>query len=175
MKNSSADQIRSFLFPSPVGMLEIQEKKGAIAGVLFRPSEKKASSSPALSPVMELCLEELEEYFRGIRRTFTVPLHLEGTPFQKRVWQALLEIPYGETRSYQDIAAAVGNPKAPRAVGGANNKNPVALIVPCHRVIGKNGSLVGFGGGLHIKEWLLAHEKRHASESRKNSPGVSAQ
>ena len=101
---------------------------------------------------------ELEEYFAGKRREFTFPLDLRGTDFQKKCWGALLHIPYGETRSYADIARAIGRPKAVRAVGGANHQNPVAIVVPCHRVIGSGGSLTGYGGGLPLKEKLLQLE-----------------
>ncbi|MGO0059351.1 methylated-DNA--[protein]-cysteine S-methyltransferase [Brevibacillus fluminis] len=101
---------------------------------------------------------ELEQYFAGIRRDFTVALDLYGTPFQQTVWTALTHIPYGETRSYKDIAEFIGSSKAVRAVGGANNKNPIPLIIPCHRVIGAGGSMVGYGGGLSIKEHLLRLE-----------------
>lgn len=101
---------------------------------------------------------EIEEYFAGSRRDFTVTLDLYGTPFQKTVWTALTHIPFGETRSYKDIALFIGSGKAVRAIGGANNRNPIPLIIPCHRVIGANGSLVGYGGGLPIKEHLLKLE-----------------
>lgn len=103
--------------------------------------------------------KQLTEYEKGIRKSFELPLHLKGTEFQKQVWNALLEIPYGETRSYQEIAIRIGKPKALRAVGGACNRNPIGIIVPCHRVIGKNGSLTGYAGGLSYKELLLNHEK----------------
>ncbi|MBA4493421.1 methylated-DNA--[protein]-cysteine S-methyltransferase [Paenactinomyces guangxiensis] len=103
-------------------------------------------------------VQQLDEYFHQSRREFDLPLDLYGTRFQKLVWKQLLEIPYGEVRSYKEVARAIGAPKAVRAVGGANNKNPVSIIVPCHRVIGSNGSLVGYGGGLHIKEYLLTLE-----------------
>ncbi len=102
---------------------------------------------------------ELEEYFTGERKTFTFAFHGEGTPFQEKVWQALCQIPYGETRSYKEIAIAVGNPKGSRAVGMANNRNPISIVVPCHRVIGANGKLVGYAGGLEIKDKLLQLEK----------------
>lgn len=102
---------------------------------------------------------ELEQYFAGERRAFSVPLDLRGTSFQLACWGALLDIPYGETRSYSDIARAIGHPQACRAVGMSNNRNPVALIVPCHRVIAANGSLCGYGGGLDIKRKLLAFEQ----------------
>jgi O-6-methylguanine DNA methyltransferase len=102
--------------------------------------------------------QELEEYFAGRRRQFTFPLDLRGTEFQLACWRALLAIPYGETRTYADIARAVGKPQAFRAVGMANNRNPVAIVVPCHRVIASNGTLCGYGGGLHIKRTLLELE-----------------
>ncbi|MCK9159916.1 MAG: methylated-DNA--[protein]-cysteine S-methyltransferase [Bacteroidaceae bacterium] len=104
---------------------------------------------------------ELEEYFKGERKVFDLPLNLIGTDFQKKVWSALCEIPYGETCSYKDIAVAVGKPNASRAVGMANHRNPIVIIVPCHRVVGANGSLVGYGGGLDRKKWLLDLEKNH--------------
>jgi methylated-DNA-[protein]-cysteine S-methyltransferase len=103
-------------------------------------------------------VEELEEYFQNKRTAFTVPLCLDGTDFQKRVWTALRTVPYGKTASYLDMANEIGNPKAVRAIGGANSRNPISIIVPCHRIIGKNGTLVGYEGGLWRKEWLLKHE-----------------
>ena len=103
-------------------------------------------------------IAELSEYFSGIRHTFSLPLDLHGTTFQLAVWQELLRIPYGETRSYQDIAVEIGRPQATRAVGGANGANPVPIIVPCHRVIGKNGTLTGYSGGLDVKTTLLQLE-----------------
>lgn len=102
--------------------------------------------------------EQLEDYFSGKRCTFDIPLDLCGTPFQKKVWNALKEIGYGETRSYKEVAQEVGAPKAVRAIGGANNKNPIPIIIPCHRVIGSNGNMVGYGGGLDKKEILLSLE-----------------
>lgn len=103
--------------------------------------------------------KQFTEYEKGIRKIFDLPLHIKGTEFQKKVWNALLEIPYGETRSYQEIAIQIGNPKAVRAVGGACNRNPIGIIVPCHRVVGKNGSLTGYAGGLDYKKLLLENEK----------------
>jgi methylated-DNA-[protein]-cysteine S-methyltransferase len=105
---------------------------------------------------------QLAEYFAGRRRAFELPLHLSGTAFQQRVWTALLEIPYGETASYGTTAAAIGAPRASRAVGLANGQNPIPIVVPCHRVIGANGSLTGYGGGLDAKRWLLSHEATHS-------------
>lgn len=115
-----------------------------------------------LHPMHNEVFRELEEYAANERTTFTVPLDMRGTTFQKRVWQALQSIPYGTTKSYAEIAEEADSPKAFRAVGMANNKNPVSIIVPCHRVIGKNGKMVGFGGGVHLKEGLLALEKAQA-------------
>ena len=108
--------------------------------------------------------EELHAYSAGELKRFTVPLDLRGTPFQLEVWRALLDIAYGETRTYADIARTTGHPRAFRAVGLANHSNPIAIIVPCHRVIGSNGQLVGYGGGLALKRALLDHEQRHAPQ-----------
>jgi O-6-methylguanine DNA methyltransferase len=118
-------------------------------------------SKAALAPY----LRELDEYFAGKRRVFSMPLDLRGTEFQLQCWRALLEIPYGETRSYADIARAIGHPQAFRAVGMANNRNPIAIVVPCHRVLASNGSLCGYGGGLDIKCKLLELEGAPLGES----------
>jgi methylated-DNA-[protein]-cysteine S-methyltransferase len=105
-------------------------------------------------------VDQLKEYFDGNRKQFDFPLHLEGTDFQLAVWKALLEIPYGQTRSYADIAQSIGKPGAARAVGMANHNNPIAVVVPCHRVVGRDGSLTGYAGGIHLKQHLLAIEGR---------------
>lgn len=112
------------------------------------------------NPILEKTKKELSEYFVWTRKIFDIPLIPEGTDFQKKAWQALQNIPYWETRSYKEEAIMIWNPKAVRAIGWANNKNPIVIIIPCHRVIGKNGSLVGYGGGLDRKIWLLEHEKQ---------------
>lgn len=109
--------------------------------------------------------EQLREFFADERRDFSLLLDPAGTPFQQQVWQALREIPYGETRSYADIANALGNPTATRAVGAANGRNPIGIVVPCHRVIGADGSLTGYAGGVHNKRWLLDHERRVTGSS----------
>ena len=116
-------------------------------------------------PILHETAAQLERYFRGALREFDVPLDLQGTEFQKRVWSALLEIPYGETRSYSDLARRLGKPNATRAVGAANGANPIAIIVPCHRVIASNGSLWGYGGGLERKRFLLDLEASTSSSS----------
>jgi methylated-DNA-[protein]-cysteine S-methyltransferase len=110
------------------------------------------------TPILQETVQQLKEYFAGARKEFDLPLDVYGTTFQKLVWEQLRQIPYGEVRSYKDVALALGSKKAVRAVGGANNKNPLSIIVPCHRVIGSNGALVGYGGGLNIKEYLLRLE-----------------
>jgi methylated-DNA-[protein]-cysteine S-methyltransferase len=112
------------------------------------------------TPLLKKAAQELQEYFIGKRKRFDLPLSPQGTDFQQKVWKALQDIPYGAVCSYKDIARAIGNEKACRAVGGANNKNPISIIIPCHRVIGANGSLVGYGGGIEIKKQLLALEQK---------------
>ncbi|MEO7795423.1 MAG: methylated-DNA--[protein]-cysteine S-methyltransferase, partial [Thermoanaerobaculia bacterium] len=115
---------------------------------------------------------ELEAYFAGELREFSLALAPEGTLFRQKVWRALLDIPYGATESYGALAQRIGLPQAARAVGLANGRNPISIVVPCHRVIGKNGALVGYGGGLERKQWLLAHEQRHAVGAQQRLPGL---
>lgn len=144
---------------SPVGTLFLTANEQGLTGLRFRDvKEETGEVAREESPLIAQAKQELEEYFAGKRTVFEVPLCLRGTPFQKKVWEALRQIPYGETRSYQEVAVMAGNPKACRAVGMANNRNPVSIIVPCHRVIGKNGSLTGYGGGLDVKTYLLKLE-----------------
>jgi len=140
----------------------ISEESNTIMGVFFGKTGKKglAGFVKAETALIKKAAGQLEEYFAGKRKVFSLPLALNGTEFQKSVWRALQTIPYGETRSYKEIAVLTGSPKAYRAVGLANNRNPIAIIVPCHRVIGSNGDLVGFGGGLPLKKQLLDLEKR---------------
>ncbi|HEX5960492.1 MAG TPA: methylated-DNA--[protein]-cysteine S-methyltransferase [Rhodanobacteraceae bacterium] len=126
-----------------------------------KPAAPPADAEPDKSK-LHAAARQLDEYFAGTRQQFELPLHPSGTPFQLEVWGALLTIPYGETVSYADIARRIRRPRAVRAVGAANGANPLAIIVPCHRVIGSHGNLVGYGGGLPAKRWLLAHERRHA-------------
>lgn len=145
---------------TPVGKLCIGEKEGAITRVTWQQLPKEWVLEE--TELIQKCKQELDEFFEGKRKTFDLPLAPEGTAFQKRVWDALREIPYGETRTYKDIAIAVDSPKGFRAVGMANNKNPIAIIVPCHRVIGSNGKLVGYAAGMEIKTWLLALEQRES-------------
>jgi len=157
------EMLHYFRTPSPVGPLFLAvsgkglvrlEFEGRVQEIDARAIRLQESRS-AVSPY----LRELDEYFAGRRREFSAPLDLRGTEFQLACWQALVEIPYGETRSYRDIAEAIGHPLAFRAVGMSNNRNPVAIIVPCHRVIASSGSLCGYGGGLDIKRKLLDLEQ----------------
>jgi len=127
------------------------------------PAVRKRVDSPLKGrALLRAAQKQFEEYFAGTRQAFELPLHPHGTPFQLEVWGALLSIPYGETTSYAQIARRIRRPSAVRAVGAANGANPLSIIVPCHRVIGSDGELVGYGGGLPAKRWLLAHERRHA-------------
>lgn len=148
---------------SPVGQLKLIAKGPALAAILWendRPNRVLlgAMSEDQGSDILNQVEQQLVEYFAGTRERFDLPLDFHGTEFQKKVWQALLTIPFGETRSYLDIAMQIGNPAAVRAVGGANGKNPISIVAPCHRVIGSSGSLTGFAGGLAAKELLLTLE-----------------
>jgi methylated-DNA-[protein]-cysteine S-methyltransferase len=142
-------------YKSPVGDLVIESEDNKITTVNFLKTNK---GDTILTPVIEQCITELEEYFFEGRKFFTVDLKFNGSEFQNKVWQELINIPYGRTISYLELAIRLGDPNTIRAVGLANGQNPIAIIVPCHRVIGKNGDLVGYGGGLDKKEWLLLHE-----------------
>ena len=140
-------------YDSPIGILKIAEDDQGITEVSFQ--EEIGADQKEGSLYLEKTLRQLEEYFAGIRRSFDVPLSLKGTEFQKKVWHALKEIPYGHTACYQEVAAMIGNEKASRAIGNANHHNPVVIIVPCHRVIRADGSIGGYGGGIERKKYLL--------------------
>lgn len=142
-------------YPSPIGLVELGATETALVTLYFVEEPRYASTS---SPLLATVIQQVREYFDGIRTHFELPLDFQGTPFQRQVWQQLLTVPYGQTCSYQEIANTLGNPKAGRAVGAANGQNPISIIAPCHRIIGSNGSLIGYGGGLWRKEWLLKHE-----------------
>jgi len=145
------------IYKSEIGPLEVVGHQNGILTITF--VEDESGAGRFLPACMKECLQQLDEYFKGKRKKFSVPLLLDGTDFQKAVWRQLQRIPFGQTASYGDVARAVGSPRAFRAVGNANNKNRIPLIIPCHRVIGSDGKLVGFGGGIWRKEWLLDHEK----------------
>lgn len=146
------------IYEFPFGFLKI-EYEGDVLISLKKINE--TSDYGKKTDFTELVYKEIMEYLNGKRKSFDIKYEINGTEFQKKVWKELTKIPYGETRSYKEIAVAVGNPKASRAVGMANNKNPIAIIVPCHRVIGSDGKLVGYAGGLDMKRALLTLEKKY--------------
>lgn len=146
------------IISSPTGNLKLIGNKQCVKEITWTREKKKLTRFPK-SHALSKATKELNEYFCGKRKVFSFPIAPEGTPFQRKVWKALQSIPYGRTASYQDIAIKVKSPQAARAVGMANNKNPLPLVIPCHRVIGKNGDLVGFGSGLKKKKWLLELER----------------
>ena len=150
-------------FESPIGLITVNGNDDGLLGVWYESHARTLSDFGVQDdehPILQLTISQLTEYFNGERREFSIPLAANGTEFQNKVWQALTTIPYGETWCYKDLAIAVGNPKASQAVGGANGKNPISIIVPCHRVIGKNGSLTGYAGGVDIKQALLKLEAK---------------
>lgn len=144
---------------SPVGPLLLASDQDGLRLIEFEPARypepKNESWVKRLNPILEQTIAELSEYFQGKRREFDIPLAPHGSAFQRKVWNALLGIPYGTVCSYSDVARRIGEPTASRAVGHANGRNPIPIIVPCHRVVGANGSLTGYGGGLHVKKFLL--------------------
>ena len=140
---------------SPLGVVNIVASSEGITSVSF---DDEAWNKPEPNAITDLCKQQLLEYFAGQRQQFDLPLDQCGTDFQRAVWAQLLAIPFGKIASYSDVAIAINNPKAVRAVGAANGRNPIAVIVPCHRVIGSNKTLTGYASGLHRKEWLLQHE-----------------
>ncbi|HEY4533292.1 MAG TPA: methylated-DNA--[protein]-cysteine S-methyltransferase [Fusobacterium sp.] len=145
---------------SPVADLYLVEERGQLIEISFHRLEHQEEMEEKRTELLEEVERQLQEYFAGRLQHFDLPLHPQGTEFQKKVWKALMSIPYGETRSYGEIAKRIGNEKAVRAVGGANHVNPISIVIPCHRVIGKNGTLTGYGGGLKIKETLLTLERK---------------
>jgi len=154
------------MMSSPVGRLKLIATDAGLAAILWendRPSRVRlnAEAEDARHPVLVETERQLGEYFAGRRKAFALKLDLDGTAFQRKVWSALLTIPFGETRSYGQIARQIGNPDAVRAVGAANGRNPVSIVTPCHRVIGSTGKLTGFAGGLEVKARLLALEGSH--------------
>jgi methylated-DNA-[protein]-cysteine S-methyltransferase len=155
----SNDQVA--YFESPIGLIEIVGSATGVSALNFvevgGARSKRRGKGPLPEPLTD-CRTQLDEYFRGDRRSFSIKLDLRGTDFQKRVWNKLRSVKFGRTTTYKALAAAVGNPAATRAVGGANHRNPVSIIVPCHRVVGSDGRLTGYGGGLWRKDWLLRHE-----------------
>jgi methylated-DNA-[protein]-cysteine S-methyltransferase len=148
-------------YPSPIGPVEVSGTSEGILSVSFVKRRLPDDRNPP--ECVKEGIRQLDEYFKGRRKSFSLKLLPQGTPFQERVWQQLRKIPYGEVVSYGDVARAIGNPNGYRAVGMANNKNPIGIIIPCHRVIGSDGKMVGYGSGIWRKEWLLKHEKSERS------------
>ncbi len=151
----------TFFYNTPVGKIAIQDNGSAITNIDFYGDIVNEDFNIKETKLIKETAKQLHEYFSGKRKKFDLPLAPQGTPFQQKVWDALQQIPYGETRSYKEIAIEIGQDNAYRAVGMANNKNPIAIIIPCHRVIGSNGKLVGYASGLNIKEQLLLLEQNY--------------
>lgn len=142
-------------YDSPIGTVEVGGSDDAVTSLVFVEKKRRGTTSNA---VCDEAVRQIAEYFEGKRQEFDLPIELTGTDFQQRVWSKLDAIPFGQTVSYGDVARSIGKPTASRAVGTANGSNPISIILPCHRVIGNDGSLTGYGGGLWRKEWLLKHE-----------------
>ncbi len=161
-------------FESPIGRLQLRGTDSALTGVFMEPHPTCADALRDGAPLRD-ARQQLEEYFTGERREFSLVLKAEGTDFQRRVWAALSEIPFGKTISYGELARRIGNPRAVRAVGLANGRNPISIVVPCHRVIGADGSLTGYGGGLERKRFLLALENGGRGAEEDRHPRLSGQ
>ena len=151
------------IIKTPLGFTKITGDENGISSIIVLNSEEQTTD---IIPIeLEDCVQQLQEYFEGLRTNFDLELNPEGTDFQKRVWEALLQIPFGKTLSYLELSKHLGDVKAIRAVANANGRNPLWIVVPCHRVIGSDGSLTGYAGGLHRKKWLLEHESPHKQQS----------
>lgn len=150
-------------YQSPIGLLKIGGNENYISQITFADKEDDIVKTETTSMLLHECVEQMIEYFNGKRKTFDIPIHQGGTQFQERVWSELLNINYGRTISYMDLAKRLGDPKSIRAAASSNGKNNICIVVPCHRVIGSNTSLVGYSGGLWRKKWLLAHENKVAN------------
>jgi methylated-DNA-[protein]-cysteine S-methyltransferase len=159
LKKIDMDPVKRAFLKTPIGTLEIKGTEAGIQSLVFLNFRVRVTRTPSL---LKEAVTQLGEYFKGTRNSFTLKLDLKGTPFQLRVWEELLKVPYGKTITYREIARRIGDKKALRAVGGANGSNPVSVIVPCHRVVGADGKLVGYAGGLWRKKWLLEHEHAFA-------------
>lgn len=152
-----------FFYQTPIGKLAVAEKGGSITNVFFDGHSIPEDAVITETTLLKEAGKQLQEFFSGTRKEFDLPLAPIGTEFMGSVWDSLKAIPYGETRSYKEVAESIGNPKAVRAVGLANNRNPIPLFIPCHRVVGANGKLIGYYGGLETKEFLLQLEKQNGN------------
>lgn len=155
MNDMSEEITYKIYYYSPLGIIELSASEKAISSLYF---VDKASDEISENKILDKCKKQLDEYFNHKRKDFSLSLDFRGTDFQKKVWNELLKIPFGKTISYLQLAKRLGDEKSIRAVGSANGKNPISIIVPCHRIIGSNGNLVGYGGGLEKKKWLLEFE-----------------
>ena len=151
-------------YVSPLGILQLLEEEGKLVAVRFMNDSPIKETETTSSAVLLETMLQLDEYFAGRRKEFNLPLNPAGTGFQQKVWQQLLQIPFAETITYLHMAKRLGNVKSIRAAASANGKNPLAIIIPCHRVVGANGQLTGYAGGLHRKQWLLEHEAKAAGK-----------
>ncbi|MES2732328.1 MAG: methylated-DNA--[protein]-cysteine S-methyltransferase [Bacteroidota bacterium] len=156
--------IYTTFYASPLGILAIQGNDQAITSVAF--AEEKDYVSAEVPNSLQTCVQQLGEYFSGSRQVFSFPIAQPGTDFQQKVWNVLLSVPFGQTASYLHIAQLLNNPGSVRAVGMANGRNNLAIVVPCHRIIGNNGKLVGYAGGLWRKQWLLEHERKQTGQGQ---------
>ncbi|MFW5718756.1 MAG: methylated-DNA--[protein]-cysteine S-methyltransferase [Halanaerobium sp.] len=150
--------VKTVYFNSPIGLIELQADRSELMSLKFQDKKRYQEEETA---VLKAAREQLKDYFEGTRKEFKLSLRVEGTDFQKSVWRQLREIPYGNTFSYKEVAEAIGNNKAYRAVGNANNKNSIPIIIPCHRVTASNGEIGGYGAGIWRKKWLLEHESKN--------------
>lgn len=156
----------TFIYQTPLGKICLSENGTSLTELAFvSEQENICIDMQNETSLLKKAYQQLMEYFEGERKVFSIPLEPKGTLFQQKVWYALRMIPYGETRSYKDIARLIGSSKACRAVGMANHRNPIAIMIPCHRVIGKNGSLTGYAGGIHYKQYLLDLERKKSDEN----------
>ncbi|CEP46432.1 methylated-DNA--[protein]-cysteine S-methyltransferase [Paraclostridium sordellii] len=146
-----------YYYDSPIGILEIGTTEDELISILYVDEKRENTEQPK---ILKETIKQIQEYFNGTRKEFDIKFKLKGTEFQEKVWNALTDIPYGDTVSYKYIATKIGNEKAVRAVGNTNGRNIINIVVPCHRVIGANKSLIGYGGGLDKKSWLLKHEEK---------------
>lgn len=156
------DTVYTALYKSPVGVIKITADEHSVTELIFTDTEEPLANNK-LPAILKQCLQQLDEFFKGDRKEFTIPVNQTGTAFQQKVWKELASVPYGKTVSYLALSKRLGDAKAIRAVAAGNGKNKVSIIVPCHRVVGSDQSLVGYAWGNHRKQWLLAHEAKFAN------------
>lgn len=156
--------IHTVYYTSPIGTILLEAEDEQLTVVSFRDDVSIAETGTTTSPLLKTTIKQLDEYFAGTLKQFDLPMHPAGTAFQQKVWDQLIKIPYAETVTYLHMAKRLGNVKSIRAAASANGKNPIGIIIPCHRVVGADGKLTGYAGGLHRKQWLLEHEAKMAGK-----------